>query len=96
MHSRARFTQARSELGLSQDTPVTPEPVSALAFGLDRHQREKLDNVTPFIPQIDLGLAKSQKAAAEGMEKVSWPDWLFSRLLPKFLTPQLPGSLFHA
>jgi hypothetical protein len=50
------------------------EDVQALTFcvtGMDRHRSKNIDK-HQFFPHVDLELVQVQRAAAEGMEKVSF------------------------
>lgn len=79
LHTRARFIQARSELGMARPDASSlddTEDVQALVFGvagMDRQKPNTADRIR-FVPHIDLELARTQRAAAEGMEKVSRPE----------------------
>ncbi|KAF9510228.1 hypothetical protein BS47DRAFT_1487563 [Hydnum rufescens UP504] len=75
LHAHARFIQARSELGMARPGAThldDTEDVQALTFGvtgMDRHKSNSVDKFR-FCPHVDLELAREQRAAAEGMEKV--------------------------
>ncbi|KAF8317843.1 uncharacterized protein EI90DRAFT_3158662 [Cantharellus anzutake] len=108
LHSRTRFNQVRSELGMQTGSPEGPtekdvtetddELAHELLFGLtgdDRYKGLSAD-ANRYVPNVDIETAKVQRANAEGMEKVLTSlltQWSVGSRHTHEVNPGVPGVL---